>query len=101
MAPGPQLQAYLPEGKSLSESDGGAESPGIERCSDSQAPRSISRQRSLQKGRNGELAQSILRWQVGHLTPEGLIRCNNTTRKPRPRRFVSSVWRALSRRGNV
>ena len=34
----------------------------------SHAPRSMSRQRSLQKGREGDCDQSISRWQVGHLT---------------------------------
>src|SRR6185437_12312425 len=56
----------------------GAASLGMACFSDSHAPRSINRQRSLQNGRYGELAQSISRRQVGHLTPLGLIRCNSS-----------------------
>jgi hypothetical protein len=49
--------------------ESGGASPGIERCSEIQAPRSISLQRSLQKGRKGALSDhSICRPQVGHLT---------------------------------
>src|SRR6202022_18996 len=48
---------------------------GIARCSESQAPRSIRRQRSLQNGRKGDVDQSISRLQVGHLTRGGLISC--------------------------
>src|SRR5690348_16336616 len=55
-------------------SGGGALSPGIARWPEIQAPRSISRQRSLQKGRKGAVSQSKSRWHVGHLTRAGLTR---------------------------
>ena len=48
-------------------------SSGIACFPESQAPRSISWQRSLQNGRNGALSQSRSRWHVGHLTRAGLI----------------------------
>src|SRR5215469_18043949 len=54
-------------------SGGGVLSPGIARCPESQAARSIRRQRSLQNGRNGAVSQSKSRWHVGHLTRAGLI----------------------------
>src|SRR5262245_26429763 len=47
-------------------------SPGIACFSESQPPRSIRRQRSLQKGRKGALSQSRSRWHVGHLMRAGL-----------------------------
>src|SRR5215472_8042190 len=51
----------------------GALSPEIARCSENQAPRSMRRQRSLQKGRNAEPAHSSSRPQVGQATVAGLI----------------------------
>jgi hypothetical protein len=42
----------------------------------SQAPRSIKRHRSLQKGRKSDEDQSISRRQVGHFTRAGLITRN-------------------------
>src|SRR5262249_35046879 len=58
-------------------SAGEAPSPGIARCSDSHAPRSTRRQRSLQKGRKGALAHSSSRPQVGHFTAAGDIACTS------------------------
>lgn len=53
-------------------------SPGIECFSESQAPKSISRQRSLQNGLNWAVDQSICRLQVGHLMVGGLISRNSS-----------------------
>src|SRR6185312_9537392 len=53
---------------------GTALSPGIARCPETHAPRSIRRQRSLQNGRKRACSQSRSRLQVGHLMRPGLIR---------------------------
>ena len=73
----------------------GAGSPGMARCSVSQAPRSISRQRSLQNGRNGALSHSSSRWQVGQLTRTGLTALDPQLQQLSVK--VTSVWAWVGR----
>ena len=65
------------------------------RCSVSQAPRSISRQRSLQNGRNGALSHSSSRWQVGQLTRTGLTALDPQLQQLSVK--VTSVWAWVGR----
>ena len=65
------------------------------RCSESQAPRSISRQRSLQNGRNGALSHVSSRWQVGQLMRTGLTALDSQLQQLSVK--VTSVWAWVGR----
>jgi len=68
-----QCRGECPDDSSSSGQDAEISSPGIVRCSLTHAPRSISLQRSLQNGRNGDSGDhSTGRWQVGQGTMRGM-----------------------------